>query len=260
VLINRKAVVAGTVAVIGAAGLAGCAAGGSGSTAEAARTTSAGSLPQGSEQVQMDPATFTVDITNRYWPMKPGDRWVYEETDADGNVVHVEVTVLDRTKKMPNGVEAREVHDTVTTRDGELVEDTRDWYAQDADGNLWYMGEQTAEYEHGKVASTEGSWQAGKDGAQPGIALPAHPAAGTGYRQEYLKEQAEDQGLVLSTDELVEVPTGKYDHALLTRDSTPLEPDVSELKFYVPDVGPVLTVTVSGGGGREQLTESNRTG
>jgi hypothetical protein len=243
------------VAALGVATLAAC--GGQG--VASAPSSGPTGLPHGGDRVSLDPRQFTADITNRYWPMAPGDRWVYEDTDADGNVHHVEVTVLDRTKKMPNGVEAREVHDKATTPDGELVEDTLDWYAQDADGNVWYMGEKTAEYEHGKVSSTEGSWEAGADGAQPGILLPADPKPGTGYRQEYLKDQAQDEGFVLSTDEHVEVPTGQYEHALLTRDTTPLEPDVEEMKFYVPDVGPVLTVTVSGGAGREELTQTNRT-
>jgi hypothetical protein len=256
---RRVVVVASAVAVVGTAGLSGCGAGGSASPA-AAQTTSPGSLPQGGDPVRLDPARFTVDITNQYWPMAPGDRWVYEDTDADGNVQRVEVTVLDRTKTMPNGVEAREVHDQVTTEDGDLVEDTLDWYAQDADGNVWYMGEKTAEYENGEVATTEGSWQAGRDGAQAGILLPASPEPGTGYRQEYLKGEAEDAGFVLSTDEQVEVATGHYDNALLTRDTTALEPDVEELKFYVPDLGPVLTLTVAGGAGREELTDSSRAG
>jgi hypothetical protein len=244
------------IAVLGVVTVAACGSGG----APSVRPADATRLPQGGEQLTLDPSQFTVDITNQYWPMRPGDRWVYEDTDADGTTQHVEVTVLDTTKKMPNGVEAREVHDEVTTPSHQLVEDTRDWYAQDTDGNLWYMGEQTAEYKNGKVDSTEGSWQAGKDGAQPGILLPAHPQRGMSYRQEYLEGQAEDAGLVLSTDEQVEVTTGHYQHAVMTRDSTPLEPDVAELKFYVPKVGPVLTVTVSGGADREELTQSNRTG
>jgi hypothetical protein len=236
--------------------VAACSSGGPASVPAAGAT----GLPQGDERLTLDPATFTADITHPYWPMRPGDRWVYENTAADGSTQHVEVTVLDRTKKMPNGVEAREVHDQVTTPDGELVEDTRDWYAQDTDGNLWYMGEQTAEYKNGRVDTTEGSWQAGKDGAQAGILLPARPQPGTAYRQEYLKGEAEDAGWVLSTDEQVEVKTGHYEHALLTRDSTPLEPKVEELKFYARDVGPVLTLGVSGGADREELTESTRTG
>jgi hypothetical protein len=216
-------------------------------------------LPQGSESVELDPGDFTVDITNTYWPMEPGDRWISSETDGKGDVLRVEVTVQDETYTVASGIEARVVHDRVT-RDGAVVEDTLDWYAQDRDGNIWYLGEKTAEYENGQVVSTEGSWEAGVDGAQPGIAVPADPEPGLTYRQEYLKGQAADQGAVLSTDEQVRVPTGIYTGALLTRDTTALEPDLVELKFYAPGIGPVLTVESSGGAGREELVETNRTG
>ena len=94
-------------------------------------------LPQGSEEVKLDPAEFTTDIDNPYWPMKPGSRWVYRETDSEGTVQRVEVTVTDRTKRIANGVEARVVHDEVTEK-GEPVEITDDWYAQDSKGNVWY--------------------------------------------------------------------------------------------------------------------------
>ena len=133
------------------------------------------------------------------------------------------------------------------------MEDTRDWYAQDEDGNLWYLGEQTKEYEHGKVKSTEGSWEAGVDGAEAGIVLPAKPEVGLAYRQEYLKGEAEDEARILSVDERAEVPSGAFDHVLMTKDFTRLEPDLVEHKFYARDVGPVLTVAVSGGSDREEL-------
>jgi hypothetical protein len=219
----------------------------------------AAALPDGADPVDLDPDDFTVEITNRWWPMAVGDRWVYEETDAEGTVQRVEVTVLDGIRTVAMGIEARVVHDLVTA-DGVTVEDTLDWYAQDADGNVWYLGEETAEYEDGRVVSTEGSWEAGVDGAQPGIAVPADPEPGTGYRQEYLADEAEDEAVVLSVSEQVEVPTGRYTDALLTRDSTPLEPEISELKFYAPDVGPVMALQVSGGTSREVLVESTRAG
>jgi hypothetical protein len=245
------------LATVGVLSLSAC---GGGTARDAGNTASpsASRLPQGSESIQLDPADFTVDITNKYWPMKPGDRWISSETDGKGGVQRVEVTVQDGTHTVAAGVEARVVHDVVT-RDGAVVEDTIDWYAQDGDGNVWYVGEQTAEYENGHV-STEGSWEAGVDGAQPGIVVPADPKPGLTYRQEYLKGQAEDQGAVLSTTEQVGVPTGIYTGAMLTRDTTALEPNLVELKFYVPGIGPVLTLESSGGAGREELVETNRTG
>ena len=203
-------------------------------------------LPQGSEPVRLDPADFGTEIDNPWWPMRAGSKWTYREGSQQ-----VVVTVLDRTRDV-NGIEARVVHDVVT-EDGELVEDTYDWYAQDDDGNIWYLGEDTKEFENGKVVSTEGSWEHGVDGAQAGILLPAEPKVGLTYRQEYYEGEAEDAAEVLSLDERVQVPFGMFQPCLQTKDTTPLEPDVLEHKFYAKGMGPVLAVAVSGGGGREEL-------
>jgi hypothetical protein len=211
-------------------------------------------LPQGSEPVDLDPASFTVEIENRYWPMAPGTRWTYREIDEEGKALQVVVTATAETKKIANGITARVVRDTVS-EDGEVIEDTFDWYAQDADGNVWYLGENTAEFEGGKVASKGGSWEAGVDGALPGVVVPANPVDDMAYRQEYYKGEAEDNGEVLSVEEQAEVPAGHYRSALLTKDTNALQPKVLEYKLYAPDVGPVLAVGVSGGGGREELVK-----
>jgi hypothetical protein len=247
------------VAVLVAAAGATTACGTDRSPAVASPSSTAAALPQGDEQRKLDPADFTTEITNRWWPMDVGDRWVYEESDGKGGVLKIEVTVLDRTKTVAAGVEARVVHD-IGTDDGEVVEDTLDYYAQDVDGNVWYLGEKTAEYENGEVASTEGSWEAGVNGGQAGILLPAEPQVGTGYRQEYLAGHAEDEGFVLSTGERVQVPAGKYADTLMTRDTSPIEPNLVELKFYAPGVGPVMEVPISGEFGRNVLIETTRTG
>jgi hypothetical protein len=211
------------------------------------------SLPQGSEPVQLDPADFTTEIDNPYWPMKPGDRWVYRETATDGTRQGVVVTVTNRTKRIANGVEARVVRDVVT-EDGEPVEVTDDWYAQDADGNVWYLGEATTEYENGKPVSTAGSFEAGKGGAQAGIIMPAEPEVGLSYRQEYLAGEAEDRASVFSLDQEVEVPFGHFTGVLMTRDVNPLEdPQAVEFKFFARGVGPLLAITISGGSDREEL-------
>jgi len=209
-------------------------------------------LPQGSEQVELDPANFTTKIDNPYWPMTPGTRWTYRELDEEGKALDVRVTVSNVTKRIANGVTARVVRDTVTS-DGEVIEDTFDWYAQDGDGNVWYLGEQTAEFEDGKVSSRGGSFEAGVDGAQAGVIVPAEPEPGLAYRQEYSKGEAEDNGEILSVHEQAQVPAGHYRDALLTKDTIAIEPDVLEYKLYAPGVGPVLTFGVSGGGGREEL-------
>ncbi|MFL5771366.1 MAG: hypothetical protein ACJ765_14940 [Chloroflexota bacterium] len=211
-------------------------------------------LPQGSDPLEPDPALFAgVPIDNPFWPMAVGSHWVYSETDGEGNDQRVEVTVLDKTKEIV-GIEARVVHDIVTLK-GETIEDTLDWYAQDKVGNLWYLGEDTKEYENGQIVSTEGSWEAGVDGALAGVILPADPQVGMTYRQEYYAGQAEDAAEILAVDEHVEVPAGTYDGCLKTRDYTPLEPDVEEQKFYARGVGPVRVIQTSGGTSAENLLE-----
>ena len=214
-----------------------------------AASTAPPPLPQGGEPFALDPADFVATIDNPYWPMAPGSTWVYRETDGK-DVQKVVVTVTDRTKSIL-GIEATVVHDVVS-QDGEVIEDTFDWFAQDRWGNVWYLGEDTTEYEDGK-ASTAGSWEAGVDGAQAGVAMPGQPGVGLAYRQEYYAGEAEDAGEILSLDEWVEVPFGAFDGVLMTKDWTPLEPDVLEHKFYVEGIGPVLALAVSGGSGREEL-------
>jgi hypothetical protein len=208
-------------------------------------------LPQGSEVITLDPAMFAgVPLNHPFWPMTVGSRWVYRETDADGTK-RVEVTVT-KTTKVILGITATVVHDSVT-EDGELVEDTLDWYAQDSLGNLWYLGEDTKEYEGGKIVSREGSWEGGVDGAQAGIILPADPQVGMVYRQEYYAGKAEDAAEILSLDETAKVPFGTFTDCLMTKDYTPLDPKVVENKLYARGIGPVKVIQVSGGSSREEL-------
>jgi hypothetical protein len=212
-------------------------------------------LPKGSEPVTLKPADFTTEIGNPYWPMKPGSRWVYREADTTGAEEKVVVVVTARTKRIANGVEARVVRDLVTKK-GVPVEVTDDWYAQDKHGNIWYLGEQTTEYTNGKPGSTAGSFEAGVDGAQPGIALPANPTPGMSYRQEYKKGEAEDTGAVVTVgQEQVGVPYGFFHKkdVLMTRDLVPTEPKVQELKFYARGVGPILSMHTDGLGERAML-------
>jgi hypothetical protein len=211
-----------------------------------------GDLPQGSEPVNLVPADTTADVDHPYFALVPGTRWTYREADDAGDVVEVTVTVSTETKEIANGVTARVVRDTMTA-DGELIEDTFDWYAQDAQGNVWYLGEDTAEFEDGALVSTAGSFEAGIDGALPGIIMPAEATVGMRYRQEYFAGEAEDNGEILSTDEQAEVPYGHVDDVILTKDTTTIEPEVLEYKLYARDVGLVLALGISGGGGREEL-------
>jgi hypothetical protein len=237
-----------TMAAVAALALGAGACGGE-TTASKPATTS---LPQDGKPFTIDPSEFTTEIDNPYWPMKPGSQWVFRETDAEGSVSRVVVTVLDRTKMIANGVEARIVHDQVT-EGNQVVEDTYDWYAQDADGNLWYLGEDTTEYENGKPKTKEGSWEAGVDGALPGIVMPASPQVGMTYREEYYKGHAEDGASILFTDAFARVPYGRFEHGVQTRNFSGIEPDVVEEKIYARGVGVILEITVSGGSDRDEL-------
>jgi hypothetical protein len=214
-------------------------------------TEPSSALPQSDEPVELDPAQFTSDVTNRWFPLEAGTRWTYRETTEDGETARVVVTATAATREIANGVTARVVRDTVSL-EGEVEEDTFDWYAQDADGTVWYLGEDTAEFENGEVDTREGSWEAGVDGAQPGVIMPAAPEAGMTYRQEYYQGKAEDNGEVLALGQQASVPAGRYDGLLQTADTTPLEPDVLEHKYYARDLGLVLTIDKEAGG-REVL-------
>jgi hypothetical protein len=210
-------------------------------------------LPQGGEPFDLDPADFTTDIDNPYWPMEPGTRWTYSEIDEEGAELDVIVTVTSVTKEVANGITARVVRDSVY-EDGELIEDTLDWYAQDAEGNIWYLGEDTAEFEDGELTTTAGAWEAGVDGALAGVIMPANPAVGMTYRQEYYEGEAEDNGEILGLDESADVPAGQYESCVQTADTSGIEPDVLEHKYYAEGVGPVLTIDVEGGGREELLS------
>jgi hypothetical protein len=198
----------------------------------------------------IDPAAFSATVDNPFFPLRPGMRWEYRSNTPDG----VETTIVTATNKTHTimGVPCVEVRDTVKL-DGTLKEDTFDWYAQDRDGAVWYFGEDTKEYENGKVSSIEGSWMAGVRGARPGILMPAQPAVGDRYRQEYYKGHAEDLAEVLSLTEHARVPTGSYDGVVMTKETTPLEPDALEHKYYARGIGTVLTLDVSAGGVRDEL-------
>jgi hypothetical protein len=219
----------------------------------------AAALPHGSEPAKLDPADFTTKVDNPYWPMRPGTRWVYRETDSEGARQRVVVTVVRRTKLIANGVTARVIRDVVT-EDRKPVEVTEDWYAQDKAGNVWYLGEDTTEYENGQPVSKEGSWEAGVDGAQPGVIMPARPRVGMRYRQEYYAGHAEDRARIFSLREKSEVPFGFFGRVLMTRDVNALAPRILEYKFYARGVGPVMAVSVSGGSDREELIRFRRGG
>ncbi len=197
---------------------------------------------------------FVDRIDNRYLPMIPGSIYIYKGSE-DGEEQRNVVEVTHETRTIL-GVDAVVVRDTVTDSDGELIEQTLDWFAQDESGNVWYLGEDSKDYENGQVVSTEGSWEAGVDGAAPGIIMEAQPRVGDAYRQECAPGVAEDEAEVLKLKHPVKTPVGKFRHALLTRESTPLEPDVAETKAYAQCLGLVRTEIVEGGEGVISLVKA----
>jgi hypothetical protein len=196
-------------------------------------------------EVTINPADFVATVDNRYLPLTPGTVFIYEGS-KDGQHETNKVTVSHETKAIL-GVTCVVVKDSVFV-DVRLEEATLDWYAQDKDGNVWYFGEDSKELdEHGVVISTAGSWEAGVDGAQPGITMLGHSDVGHTYRQEFLKGEAEDKAHVLSLSASTTVPYGSYNQCLETEEWTALEPGVVEYKFYAAGVGMLKAVMVVGG-------------
>ncbi|HMK52270.1 MAG TPA: hypothetical protein VK551_07200 [Thermodesulfobacteriota bacterium] len=187
----------------------------------------------------IDPANFVATIDNPYFPLTPDTTFIYEGQTAQG-LEHNEVFVTTNTKVIL-GITCVEVRDRVWIN-GVLTEDTLDWYAQDKNGNVWYMGENSTDLAGGFVVSVEGSWTAGVDGAKPGIIMEAHPAIGDFYRQEFLLGTAEDMAEVLSLTESVPAAYCSLGNCLKTKETSPLEPDALENKYYAPGVGNVRTV------------------
>jgi hypothetical protein len=206
----------------------------------------------------IEPAQFTSTIDNPYFPLRPGSRWVYRGVGADGKPEQTVIEVTSETRRVM-GVGCVVVRDTATAN-GQVVEDSVDWYAQDAEGNVWNFGEETKEFDNGKLVGTEGSWEAGVQGAQPGIAMQANPKIGDHYRKEYFRGEAEDSADVLSLDEHATVPFGAFDGVRMTKEYSPLESELVDHRYYARDVGLVLIVTVKGGNGRTQLVEMTRHG
>lgn len=200
---------------------------------------------------RIDPANFVEAIDNPYFPLVPGTTFTYEGITEDGPETN-EVAVTTDTKVVM-GVTCVVVRDVVRVN-GEVVEDTLDWYAQDREGNVWYFGEASTDLEDGEVVSTEGSWEAGVGGALPGIAMLANPSVGDRYRQEYDPGEAEDTGEVLRFEDGVETPYGTFDEVLVTRDANSLEPGHVEEKFYAPGVGLIRATAVAGPAERIELT------
>ena len=256
---------AGLATALVVAALGGC--GGDGSSSEDdASGADRGGLPQGSETVKapvhgsyaptIDPSNFVTVIDNRYLPFKPGTTLRYRGVAENGKTPQLDVeTVTDRTKLIL-GVKCTVVRDTVSSR-GKPIERTFDWYAQDKKGNVWYFGEDARDFEHGRFVKASDSWQAGVDGAQPGVIMEAHPKPGDRYRQEYYPGHAMDQATVVGHS-AVRVPFGSFRKALVTVERSSLEPGIREEKFNVPGIGVVAERVVHGNRERFDLVDVKR--
>ncbi|MEA2461272.1 MAG: hypothetical protein QOH90_1449 [Actinomycetota bacterium] len=197
-----------------------------------------------------DPARFTTRIDNAWFPLKPGIRYIYRG-NSGGTPMRDVFTVTSRTKVV-DGVTTRVINDRVFS-EGHLEERTLDYYVQDDQGNVWYFGEDTAELDRkGHVISTEGTWHAGRHGAEPGLFMEANPQPGNTYQQEFQRGVAEDHFTVLTLSASVKVPYGTFGRnalkrsVLVTKEWTPLEPKVRDHKVYVRGVGEVKEVAVKG--------------
>jgi hypothetical protein len=188
-------------------------------------------------------ADLSPNITNPFLPFPVGASFVYQAKLQDGGTERIEITVETQTRSV-NGFEARVVRDTVT-EDGELLEDTWDWYGQDSAGHVWYVGEDTAEYENGRFKCNCGAWEWGKDvdnkgqTALPGVIMLANPQPGDVYRQEYYPG-AEDLAQVVERDVSVMVPAGSFSGCLKTNERAAHDLSYSAFKTYCPGVGLVL--------------------
>jgi hypothetical protein len=191
----------------------------------------------------IDPANFVATIDNPFFPLTPGTTFIYEGQTHNADFEHDEFFVTHNTK-MILGVTCIEVHDT-SKINGVLTEDTFDWFAQDKAGNVWYFGENARQLVDGEIVGVEGSWTAGVDGAKPGIVMEAQPAVGDFYRQEFALDTAEDVAGVLSLTESVTVLNDVVQNCLETEETSPLEPDALEHKFYCAGVGNVLTKDIT---------------
>jgi hypothetical protein len=201
---------------------------------------------------KIDPAMFSIKIDNPLFSMPIGKTLIYQSKSEDG-IGRLETTIPGDTRTIM-GVETLLYRDT-DYLNGQIEEVTRDYIAQDRDGNVWYFGEEVDHYEKGKFNDTEGSWIAGEDGAMPGIWMKAKLVVGDSYRQEYYKGEAEDWAKVVSTGETVTVLAGTFKNCTKTFEWTPLEPASKSNKFNCPEVGGTVLDEELKNGNRVELIE-----
>ncbi len=215
-----------------------------------------GTKTAGGYHPKIEPASFSATVDNPWFPLAPGTTRISTGT-KDGKSARDVYTVTHDTKVI-DGVTCRVVDDQLFL-DGRLEETTIDYYSQDRAGTVWYFGEDTKTLDaNGKVTGTKGTWRTGVDGAQPGVFMEASPVSGHRYRQEYYKGHAEDWYQVLDLSSSVTVAYGTFQGAMLTKEWTPLAPDVLDHKYYVRGIGQVQEVSVKGPKEGLDLIELNR--
>ena len=190
----------------------------------------------------LDHCTFSSTGNNPYFPLIPGSKSVYEGKEGQENV-RLTITVLDKVKVI-DGIETRIVKER-ETHNGELVEISHNYFATcKKDNSVFYFGEKTDIYDHGTIVSHEGSWQHGKDGAQAGLVMPGIVLLGSRFQQEVAPDVALDRAEIVKTELTVSTPAGIFEDALKTKESTPLEKNSVEFKWYAPGVGLVQDDTL----------------
>jgi hypothetical protein len=211
----------------------------------------------GSYSPSIDPANFVSGVDNRCLPFKPGTTLRYRDVAENGKTPQTDTETVTHQRKRILGVDCTVVLDTVSSK-GKPVERTYDWYAQDRQGNVWYFGEDARDFENGHFVKASDSWQAGIDGAQPGIIMEANPQQGDAYRQEYYPGHALDQAKVLGSSGPVKVPYRSFRTSLATVERSPLEPAVHEKKYNVPGIGVIAERVTSGNHERFDLVSVSR--
>ena len=188
---------------------------------------------------------FAASRSNPFFPLVPGTVYRYDAVTDQGT--EIDSFFVTTATKVILCVTTIVVHDQVWAN-GQIVEDTFDWYAPDSQGNVWYFGEDSKKFKNGELIGTEGSWEAGKNGARQGIIMKGYPKVGDSYRQEYSPGVAEDMARVVSLNESVTVPYGSFKECLKTQEWTPLDPDFVTEKIYCRGIGEVNSVRVRGSG------------
>jgi len=213
----------------------------------------------GEIEFEFDPANFTpgAAIDNSYWPLSPNSVFVYYSESEDGCAVN-EIRVTGGTKRdfaapyesiIAWEVDDREWLDEDCAGDYALMEQTTDWFAQDHDGNIWYLGEDTTAWDHeDECPSNAGAWQAGNEGAIAGVVIPGNPIVGSWYQQEFFEGEAEDRAKVLKLNATVSIGLGTFTNCLQTKEYSPLSPGTVEHKYYCPIGGGLLQIDELSGG------------